>query len=292
MNVKVPRGKFVAAISGGVDSMALLYMLTKQPGVKIVVAHFNHGIRGDSYKDELLVEQAAGDYGLVFESSQGKLGVACSEDAARKARYAFLEDTRLKHAADKIITAHHQDDLIETAFINLLRGTGRRGLSSITANPAVLRPFMSVSKLQIIEYARGNNLLWREDISNTSEKYLRNNLRANVLNKLTNTQRQKLLINLDKVAKANDKIDKDIATLSQTMYVQSIDRSVFSNFPVEVGNEIMAFWLRKLQIKDYDSKTVNRLNMAIRTSKVSSGLPIKNGFKLKISRRLATFVTP
>ena len=88
--IRIAPGHYIAAISGGVDSMALLHMLHNLPGVKVTVAHFDHGIRPDSRKDRLLVEKAAHSYGLPFVYDEAALGAGVSENVARKARYEFL----------------------------------------------------------------------------------------------------------------------------------------------------------------------------------------------------------
>jgi tRNA(Ile)-lysidine synthase len=142
MEIVVPKGRYVVAVSGGVDSVVLLDLLTKTNN-QLTVAHFNHGIRQDSAKEEALVKQLAKRYGLEIKIGNGKLGLEASEETARKARYDFLESVRQKHQADAIITAHHQDDLIETALINLLRGTGPHGLIAIAKNPNILRPLLN-----------------------------------------------------------------------------------------------------------------------------------------------------
>src|SRR5260221_102633 len=128
MELNVNPGKYIVAVSGGVDSMALLDMLVVLPGLELVVAHFERGIRADSDQDRQLVAATAARYGLPFVFMRGNLGAGVSEAAARTARYAFLGRVRGAHNAGAIITAHHQDDVIETALINLVRGTGSRGL--------------------------------------------------------------------------------------------------------------------------------------------------------------------
>src|ERR1051326_4577924 len=105
MKVGVPEGKYILAVSGGVDSMALLDILAGQPGVELIVAHFNHGIRPDSMREERLVKNTAKKYGLKFELGHGNLDLAASEDQARQARYRFLKSVKRKYGADKIITA-------------------------------------------------------------------------------------------------------------------------------------------------------------------------------------------
>lgn len=174
---KIENGKYVIAVSGGVDSMVLIDLLRQMPGLQLIVAHVDHGVREDSYLDFELVQRYATEHGLIFEAARLNLGKKASEDAARTARYAFLQQCRTKHGARAIITAHHQDDLIETALIAIIRGTGWRGLAPFVGNANILRPLINYSKNAIIAYARANNLRWREDSTNADERYLRNYIR-------------------------------------------------------------------------------------------------------------------
>src|SRR5665213_799396 len=132
MNVDLVPGKYVVAVSGGVDSISLLHILQAQPGVRLIVAHFDHGIREDSVEDRRLVQNVAREYRLPFVYDAGNLGVDTSEAAARQARYRFLRRVQQASGARAIVTAHHQDDLLETAILNLLRGTGRKGLTALS----------------------------------------------------------------------------------------------------------------------------------------------------------------
>lgn len=163
MKVNWPKpGKYVVAVSGGVDSMALLDLLQAHGDYELVVAHLDHGIRSDSGEDRQLVEQAAEAVGLPFFYKEAKLGAGTSEAAARKVRYAFLNKIKTKQGAAAIITAHHQNDVLETAIINIIRGTGRKGLTSLGSNE-IVRPLLNVSKAALIQYAKKHNLQWRED---------------------------------------------------------------------------------------------------------------------------------
>jgi tRNA(Ile)-lysidine synthase len=105
MKIGIEPGKYVLAVSGGVDSMVLLDLLAKQAkgskkiGIQLIVAHFNHGIRADSADDELLTAEVTKRYGLPFEVGYGELGTGASEETAREARYKFLEGVKVKHAA-------------------------------------------------------------------------------------------------------------------------------------------------------------------------------------------------
>src|SRR5437868_2321087 len=149
MRADIVPGRYVLAVSGGVDSMVLLDLLAKQTELELIVAHFNHGIRPDSAKDEELVAKVAKRLKRSFEAGQGKLSGHTSEEKARDARYKFLKAVTSKYSAVAIVTAHHQDDMIETVILNLLRGTGYRGFTAISNNDEVIRPLLGYAKKEI-----------------------------------------------------------------------------------------------------------------------------------------------
>jgi tRNA(Ile)-lysidine synthase len=181
MKMQVEPGKYVVAVSGGVDSVVLLDLLRMYPGVRVVVAHFDHGIRDDSHLDRAHVQALARRYRVPFVYDKGRLGAGASEADARTARYDFLRKAQAASEADAIVTAHHQDDVLETAIINLLRGTGRKGLSSLTSGEGIIRPLLDVPKSEIIDYAKRHRLQWREDSTNLSTDILRNRVRHELL---------------------------------------------------------------------------------------------------------------
>jgi tRNA(Ile)-lysidine synthase len=170
----VAGSRFVVAVSGGVDSVALLHMLSQQPNVRIIVAHFDHGIRDDSSNDAVFVKHLAQRYGHMFVSTREELGSHASEDLARSRRYAFLRSVASEHNA-RIMTAHHSDDSIETIAINTLRGTGWRGLAVLDSD--IVRPLLRMSKQDILTYATHHRLEWHEDSTNATDAYLRNRVR-------------------------------------------------------------------------------------------------------------------
>lgn len=291
MNADIKPGKYILAVSGGVDSMVLLDLLAKKPGIELVVAHFNHGIRPDAARDEQLVRRVAKKQGLLTEVGYGTLGPKASEDIARRARYVFLASVQKKYKGYHLITAHHQDDLIETALINLLRGTGRKGLSSIR-NDKVVRPLLKNPKSAILAYARQNNLRWCEDLTNKDVKHLRNSLRLRILPRLTEKERKLLLSNLATIAKLNKSIDKQIATLSRSYLSESLDRGTFSQLPASVSYEVMAFWLREHNLPSFDQKIIKRLSMAVKTANPGSQQPVYDGWQLKLGKQKASLVHP
>lgn len=188
--------KYIVAVSGGADSMVLAH-LCKQVALNITIAHCNFKLRGnESDEDAAFVANTAATLGMAFEvETFDTSGYAAKHNvgtqvAARELRYAWFEALRVKHNADYILVAHHKNDNVETFFINLLRGTGLKGLTGIKAmNKYVVRPLLTESKEQILRYAQLNKIDFREDSSNASDKYLRNEIRHDLL-PLLNSIRQ------------------------------------------------------------------------------------------------------
>jgi tRNA(Ile)-lysidine synthase len=179
--------KYIVAVSGGVDSVVLLDMMTKVPEHELIVAHFDHGIREDSADDARFVSTLAYQRNLIFAGKREELGASASEALARDRRYAFLRELADQYNA-RIVTAHHLDDLVETVAINLNRGTGWRGLAALDSD--ILRPLIDTPKQQLIHYAQANGLKWREDSTNASDAYLRNRLRRKATDISHDTKRQ------------------------------------------------------------------------------------------------------
>jgi tRNA(Ile)-lysidine synthase len=283
MKVEVKPGKYVLALSGGVDSMTLLDLLSNLDGVELVVAHFNHGIRLGSADDEGFVREHAGKLDLPLEIGYGELEAGASEEQARVARYDFLEDIRLKHEAKAIITAHHQDDLIETAIINILRGTGPQGLVAITSNPRILRPMLAISKKQIVEYAQKNSLSWVEDESNDELVYLRNYVRAKVVAGMSQKDRQEILRAVQRIDTASKESNEIFKAISGHIFIDSdtLDRLAFIFLPDTVARELLARWLRGKRIPA-DRKTISRLSVALKTARPNSEHEIAKGFTLEL----------
>jgi tRNA(Ile)-lysidine synthetase-like protein len=264
-------GTYVVAVSGGVDSMALLDVLRQQPGLKLIVAHLDHGIRDDSHLDRKLVQERAAQYGLPFVHHQAKLGPNASEAAARRARYGFLHTVRSASGAKAIITAHHQDDLLETAIHNLLRGTGRRGLTSLKNTDVVIRPLLHVTKPELQLHAKVQNLPWREDSTNVDTRYKRNYIRQHILPRLDHEQRAQLLKIIHHMHELNDEIE---ARLINQLHVRldkdQLDRKWFIQLPHTVAREVIHAWLRRHKIKNIDKKTLERLVVAAKTFPLGS----------------------
>lgn len=220
--------------------MVMLDVLSKQ-GHEIIVAHVNHGIRTDSDEDEILVDRLAESYDATFESIRLHLGSHASEDTARQKRYEWLQLIQQKHQADAIATAHHQDDVIETIIINLLRGTGWRGLCSLREHDGLKRPLLNKSRAEIIRYAIDYDLSWREDSTNDDVRFLRNYVRYRFVQRMTAESRQHWL----DLYRAQVVLAEQIRTLTHEATQHMKSRQGYSRYqlimcPNEVFNEIMA----------------------------------------------------
>ncbi|HMR72589.1 MAG TPA: tRNA lysidine(34) synthetase TilS [Candidatus Saccharibacteria bacterium] len=203
--------KYIVAVSGGIDSVALLHMLRQHMSHEIVVAHVDHGIRPESGGDARFVEQLAQDYGLRFETTQLGLGANASEAVARQARYEWLERVRTTHGAQSIITAHHQDDVLETIILNLMRGTGWRGLASLRSTDGRYRPLLHIPKATLTRYAIDHQLEWREDATNHNTRYTRNYIRHMIVPQLSTQTRQQLLELARHQSSIRQRIEDDVA---------------------------------------------------------------------------------
>lgn len=293
MNVDVQPGTYIVAVSGGVDSMALLDLLVRQPGVKLVVAHYDHGIRPDSQLDRRLVEQVAKQHGLPFVHYEGKLGPGTSEEFARKARYEFLHRVREASGARAVLTAHHHNDALETALLNLLRGTNRKGLTALRSHATVHRPLLHVTKQELRQYADDQGLVWREDPTNIDTVFLRNYIRHKILPRLSKEDRDKLTEIIKNMRRINEELDTQ---LLHFLHIQTkggkLDRSTFARLPHAVSREVMAAWLRHHGIRDFDQKTLERLVVAAKTFYPGTVADVVKGSKLRITKQYLALEHP
>lgn len=289
MDVEVTPGRYVVAVSGGVDSMSLLHKLATVPDVELVVAHFDHGIRDDSAEDRKLVQSFAAERGLAFTYKNGRLGKLVSEASARRARYDFLHETRQAYGAKAIVTAHHQGDILETAIINMLRGTYRRGLSSLGSTAGIRRPLLAVDKATILDYARTNSVQWREDSTNSDDRFLRNYVRHRLLPRFSGEQKRQLVEYVETVRRINHELDTQLANLLHEQTASAvIDRRWFIGLSHDVAREVLAAWLRAFSIANFDKKTIERLVVGAKTGRPGATLDVVKGWQLQLfSDRLA-----
>ncbi len=299
IDISLRPGKYVVAVSGGVDSVALLHLLAQMQETRnqkpetsentkrsmsnyyFLVAHFDHGIRNDSAKDRQHVQALARQYGLPFVYDVGRLGSGTSEARARAARYRFLYKVRLASDADAIVTAHHQDDVLETVVINLLRGTGRKGLSSLTSGKTIVRPLLQFPKSDIVDYANHHSLTWHEDSTNASDAYLRNRIRHHILPAWPAQERQKLVNITTHMQHINAQIDDLLGSELQPR----LNREWFRVLPHDVATEVMAAWLRKQGLREFDKQTIERLTVAAKVAKSGKTIDAVKGRSVRIGEQ-------
>jgi len=234
--------KKILAVSGGVDSMVLLHTFRNESDV--VVAHFDHGTRPSSKADAEFVRKIAKSYGLPFFLGSAKLGPNVSEEQARISRYEFFEDLARKLDGE-IYTAHHADDLIETIVINIIRGTGWRGLAPFSRQN-VHRPFLEgetpLFRRDIYQYASRHELSFRFDPTNAEDKYLRNRVREKLMN-LPFDVKLELIKIYHQMNNLRMEIDTEIleilATYSQKDGVYKYGRTMFMNLEDATALEIL-----------------------------------------------------
>ena len=176
------------AVSGGLDSMVLLDLISKT-NIEFAVAHCNFQLRGDeSEGDENFVKSYCNENSIQgffqkFDTKQFAEDEKVSiQVAARKLRYEWFYELLANKNLDFVATAHHLDDQLETFLIHFSRGTGLDGLTGIPSqNDKIIRPLLTFSRAEIETFANENNLKWREDSSNASDKYVRNKIRHQVV---------------------------------------------------------------------------------------------------------------
>ena len=238
--------RVVCAVSGGADSMALLwglYLLKDKLELELSAAHFNHRLRGEeSDRDEAFVRDFCQGYGIPFVSGSGQVraGKKGLEAAAREARYAFL-----KGLSGKIATAHTADDNAETILMHLVRGTGLKGLGGIApVSGNLIRPMLHITRTEVLAFLQEYSIPFVEDSSNGGDDFLRNRLRHHVM-PLLKQENPSLSQNLSAMAQRLRQDEQALSGLAekqgtddvnQLRAMESAIRSrVFSNMLLKAG---------------------------------------------------------
>ena len=211
-----PGDRIVCAVSGGADSMALLwamYLLQEKLQIQVAAAHVNHGLRGEeSDGEEAFVREFCEGFNIPFYSQKvqvqpGKKGL---EAAAREARYAYLQSL-----PGKIATAHTANDNAETVLMHMVRGTGLKGLGAISpVKQGVIRPMLMVTREEVLAFLEEYHIRYVTDSSNASDQFLRNRLRHHVM-PLLEQENPRLAEDLSAMAMALREDEKELEQLSQ-----------------------------------------------------------------------------
>ncbi|WP_172917554.1 tRNA lysidine(34) synthetase TilS [Capnocytophaga canis] len=226
--------RVLVAISGGLDSVVLTHCLYRL-GVDIILAHCNFQLRGAEsdadqqfvvdFGDKLNIETLVKRFDTKKYISENQTN---TQLAARKLRYEWFETVATEKQCDYIAVAHHADDNLETFIIHLSRGTGLDGLLGIPPkNGKIIRPLLAFSRDELYQYAVENQLSWREDSSNASDVYLRNNIRHHISPKLKELHPtfiqnfQQTLFHLQQTA---DFVDFHISELKKNIFTEENNR--------------------------------------------------------------------
>ena len=249
-----PGDRLVCAVSGGADSMALLwgmYLLKEKLGIELAAAHFNHHLRGEeSDRDQQFVKDFCDGYGipLYLGSAQVVSGKKGLEAAARDARYAFL-----RTLPGKVATAHTADDNAETVLMHLVRGTGLKGLGAISpVNGNVIRPMLGITRREVEAFLEEYHVEYITDSSNETDDFLRNRLRHHVMPLLVE-ENPKLAENLSAMAL---RLRQDEQALSALASDQPICVQALRNEMPAVRTRVLERFLKESGVKEPEAQHI------------------------------------
>lgn len=279
--------KYLVAVSGGIDSVVLLHKLVTAGEHELIVAHFDHGIRVDSADDARFVEGLAKKYDVPFVMKREELGEKTGEEQARTRRYAFLRAEAKRHDA-RLVTAHHADDVVETIAINVLRGTGWRGLAVLDASD-ITRPLLTKTKQELRDYALAHRLEWTEDSTNGGSVYLRNRLRRKITASLPYEDKRSLLNAWQRQLRLKHEIDTELQAVTESD-VQS--RYFMTHIGPAEALELLRLVIRRESGVGITRPQAERALIAIKTARPRTSFDVAEGVSLEFTPRTVIVKTP
>ena len=270
-----PGDRVICAVSGGADSVALLfamYLLAPKLGITLEAAHYNHCLRGaESDEDARFVADLCDRLDIPVHMEQGSVvaGKKGLEAAARSARYTFLESL-----PGKIATAHTADDNAETVLMHMVRGTGLKGLGGITpVRGNVIRPMLTITRQEVIDFLLEYNLTWREDSTNAENDFLRNRLRHRVM-PLLKEENPSLAVNLSQMAL---RLREDERVLSAQADIPQNDITQLRALPYSIRSRWIFRFLQDHGIPEPEKEHIDFVEKLIFSNKPSAKADLPGG---------------
>lgn len=271
-----PGDNVVCAVSGGADSMALLwamYLLKDKLDIHLSAAHFNHRLRGtESDRDEAFVADFCKGYGIDFVAGSGNViaGAKGLEAAAREARYAFL-----RSRPGKIATAHTASDNAETVLLHLVRGTGLKGLGGVTpVNGSVIRPMLTVTREEVLAFLKEYSIPFVEDSSNAEDDFLRNRLRHHIVPQLKK-ENPSLSQNLSAMALRLRQDEEALDAIAQEKYTNRVS-ALLALHPA-IRSRVLAKILLNAGVKEPEAAHIAALEGLLISPKPSAKAEFSGG---------------
>ncbi len=288
----------VVALSGGPDSVCLLDImcrLQQKFGYIISACHYNHRIRGeDSNKDEAFVKKICDDRGLSLELARREIGEKITnEETARELRYAFFQKIYLKKGGGdvKIVLGHNSNDLAETFLMRTIRGSGLKGLSAILPQrDFLIRPLLHISRPEIVQYLKENNLKFRIDKSNYDNRFLRNEIRNKLipaLKKHNNNIVETISRSAEQLSRDYQFIENTVQKIFDSIVLEEIDACIISKeewlkVDDRLKTHLLLYCLNRLGgAKDISNKHINNMVNIINNNISGKKLPLPHSLRFE-----------
>ncbi len=284
----------IVGVSAGPDSMALLYVLKelrKKIGYKIVVAHVNHNVRKESVEEAEFLKEYCNKNNITFEMMTiTKYGDDNFHNEARNIRYHFYEELINKYNANYLMTGHHADDLMETILMRIVRGSTMRGYSGFSdivdmGNYKIVRPLISVTKKELEDFDKENNIPYRIDQSNFKDKYTRNRYRKSVLPFLKeedNRVHEKFINFSNQIRESDEFIERITSSVIDSVYQDGIiDVNKFRLLDIVIQKRIIDYIFSMIyrdDIIEIDRRHVDLVLEAINSNKASVSFNLPNDY--------------
>lgn len=278
-NLITPGDTVICAVSGGADSVAMLfalYLLREKLGITLEAAHFNHNLRGEeSLRDETFVRELCARYEIPLHVASGEIhpGKKGLEAAARDARYAFLESL-----PGKIATAHTADDNAETILMHLVRGTGLKGLGGIAPQRGkLIRPMLGITRREVEDFLAEWHLPHVEDSTNETDAFLRNRLRHHVMPLLA-AENPRIAENLSQMAL---RLREDEACLTRQSHYETLPEvETLRTLPSAVRSRMLERFLKENGVREPEDVHIAQAEALVFSESPSASAAFPGGVTL------------